>query len=608
MSFAHFTAWSTRAKFGLTFGLLALLAFSLAGWLAGRWVERQVMEIQVKRLNEAAVRMATALDVGLFERLREISNLAAEAGASASPYALDRTDLERLKATYPFYVWIGYTDASGTVVAATGGLLEGQDVSGRPWWRSASESPSVGDVHEAQLLKSLLPAGTDEEPLRLMDVSAPVRRNGRLAGVLGAHLSWLWASEVRDRVLAQVSVDESIELFIYDASGRNLRLSTVDSASQPLRLADLLSRAGVSSHRWDDGQTYLSTAVRRAGYRDYAGLGWSVVVRQPLDLTVAPAQRLRNAIWTFGALGASLLALLGWLLTGRLLAPLRQVADVAQAELPADAPRDADEVRRLSSALGNLVARLRSREAELMQLTGTLERRVAERTEALERRNADLRGMARMVSHDVRGPVGSVVQALQLAARAEPARQRHLIEVATRECQHISDVVDALLALSVSESRAIDRVPVDMTSLAAASVERQRALNAYAGTVSLQALPTVEGDEVLLGQVWDNLIGNAMKFSRLGEAPHVVIAGERTGNHWRFRVSDNGVGFDAGAGHRLFTAFERLHRDGRYPGTGLGLSIVERVVQRHGGEVDASGAVGEGARFSFTLPVLSRLD
>jgi light-regulated signal transduction histidine kinase (bacteriophytochrome) len=114
------------------------------------------------------------------------------------------------------------------------------------------------------------------------------------------------------------------------------------------------------------------------------------------------------------------------------------------------------------------------------------------------------------------------------------------------------------------------------------------------------SLPGCHGDPVLLRQVWQNLIGNAVKYSRGREAPVVEIGHDAAAG--AYFVRDNGAGFDMQYADKLFGVFERLHSQTEFEGTGIGLASVRRILERHGGRIWAQGSVGEGATFWFSLP------
>jgi light-regulated signal transduction histidine kinase (bacteriophytochrome) len=120
-------------------------------------------------------------------------------------------------------------------------------------------------------------------------------------------------------------------------------------------------------------------------------------------------------------------------------------------------------------------------------------------------------------------------------------------------------------------------------------------------TITHDPLPTVSGDATQLRQLFQNLVGNALKF-RGTTPPHVhVSARPEEGTHWRFTVRDNGIGIDPGQTERIFRVFQRLHTRKEYPGTGIGLAICQKIVTRHGGRIWVESTPGQGATFYFTI-------
>jgi len=113
----------------------------------------------------------------------------------------------------------------------------------------------------------------------------------------------------------------------------------------------------------------------------------------------------------------------------------------------------------------------------------------------------------------------------------------------------------------------------------------------------------VRGDDTQLGQLFQNLIGNAFKFTRPGETSAVAITAERRGEEWAFAVRDNGIGLPPEQAERIFGMFQRLHARDEYEGAGIGLAVCKRIVERHGGRIWVESRPGEGATFLFTLPV-----
>ena len=119
--------------------------------------------------------------------------------------------------------------------------------------------------------------------------------------------------------------------------------------------------------------------------------------------------------------------------------------------------------------------------------------------------------------------------------------------------------------------------------------------------VTYGELPTVLADATQLGQLFQNLIGNALKFCT-GVTPEITISAERAGGEWLFRVRDNGIGIDPAYAERIFIIFQRLHSRDEYPGTGIGLAICKKIVERHGGCIRVASQPGQGATFTFSLP------
>ena len=164
-------------------------------------------------------------------------------------------------------------------------------------------------------------------------------------------------------------------------------------------------------------------------------------------------------------------------------------------------------------------------------------------------------------------------------------------------------LIDALLALSRVGRHELQRRPVDLAALArTAFAELEPAIGARRIELAIGPMPTVAGDPVLLRELFDNLLANAVKFTRPRAVAHVEVGEQLVDGAVAFYVRDDGVGFDPAYAHKLFGVFERLHGSDEFEGSGLGLSIVKRIVDKHGGRVWAAGAPDRGATVFFTLP------
>jgi light-regulated signal transduction histidine kinase (bacteriophytochrome) len=167
----------------------------------------------------------------------------------------------------------------------------------------------------------------------------------------------------------------------------------------------------------------------------------------------------------------------------------------------------------------------------------------------------------------------------------------------------MSRLIDDLRAYSRVTTRANAFAPVDLNAALADALEDLAVrVEQSGGRVEAGPLPTVTGDAGQLRQVFQNLIGNALKFHRPGVPPVVTVSAERADAGWAVRVADNGIGFEDKYAGRIFQVFQRLHGRDEYDGTGVGLAICRKIVDRHGGAITARGRPGEGATFVVALP------
>ncbi len=237
-----------------------------------------------------------------------------------------------------------------------------------------------------------------------------------------------------------------------------------------------------------------------------------------------------------------------------------------------------------------------------------LNRQLEGKVEQISDVNRELEAFSYSVSHDLRAPLRHIAG---FAGKLErhlgeqlDEKGHHYLEVISSAAQRMAQLIDDLLVFSRLGRGAMRMQPVDMQSL----VEEARALT-EADTVGrriewkIAPLPVVVGDENMLRTVWQNLIGNAVKYTGQRELAKIAVDMARApGGDYQFTVADNGAGFDMEYAGKLFGVFQRLHRASEFPGNGIGLANVRRIVARHGGRVWAEGEPGQGARFHFSLP------
>lgn len=235
------------------------------------------------------------------------------------------------------------------------------------------------------------------------------------------------------------------------------------------------------------------------------------------------------------------------------------------------------------------------------------QRDLEERGRDLARSNADLEQFAYVASHDLQEPLRMVANFTQLLA------DRYRDQVGTDGAEFIAYAVDGarrmqrliqdLLAYSRVGTRGKSLEPTDCNEVLGEVVSNlQAAIQESGALIVHDTLPTVRADASQLAQVFQNLLGNAIKFR--GEAsPSIHVSAARQGTHWLFSVRDTGIGLDPAFADRIFIIFQRLHGRGEYPGTGIGLAVCKKIVERHRGRIWVESEPGKGATFFFTIPV-----
>jgi PAS domain S-box-containing protein len=267
-------------------------------------------------------------------------------------------------------------------------------------------------------------------------------------------------------------------------------------------------------------------------------------------------------------------------------------------------PRDERVIEIAQTAgiqIGQFIARMQA-EAAVREANDELERQARE----LMRSNAELQQFAYVASHDLQEPLRMISSYTQLLQRRYGDRfdkeAREFMDFVVDGAARMKQLIEDILAYSRVGTRGRDfRTVQSEAAFRKAVVNLRGSIEARGAAVTSDALPEVEADEVQLAQLFQNLIGNALKFA--GEQPpQVHISAAERGNTWEFAVRDNGIGIDPQYFERIFMVFQRLHAKSEYPGTGIGLAICKKVVDRHGGDIRVESQPGQGSTFYFTLP------
>lgn len=230
-----------------------------------------------------------------------------------------------------------------------------------------------------------------------------------------------------------------------------------------------------------------------------------------------------------------------------------------------------------------------------------------QQTQELARSNSELEQFAWVASHDLQEPLRMVASYTQLLSKRYKGKldadADEFIAFAVDGATRMRRLINALLELSRVGTRGKDFEATDCEAIYDRTlVNLQELVEESGALVTHDRLPTVMGDGTQLGQLFQNLIANAIKF-RGDEQLTVHVGAEQRNGHWEFCVRDNGIGIDPEYAERIFVVFQRLHGKGDRPGTGIGLSICKKIVELHGGQIWVESLPDEGAAFHFTLPV-----
>jgi signal transduction histidine kinase len=251
---------------------------------------------------------------------------------------------------------------------------------------------------------------------------------------------------------------------------------------------------------------------------------------------------------------------------------------------------------------------------ELITVTAELRADIHRREkveEQLRLREVELVGFAGVVAHDLRSPLATVAGYVELL-RDETAGlladdHRDFLDRLHAGTRRMHALLEDLLAFATADSAALRTTDVDLTALVTEVIgECSAARSVPAPHIDVAPLPTVIGDPTLLRQIFDNLIGNAVKYTEPGKPATIEISAvQKDPSSYRIEIADHGIGISPEQRAHVFDPFTRVAGSERYPGTGLGLAIVRRAVERHGGTIDVDANPGGGSRFRFTLPAAS---
>lgn len=519
-------------------------------------------------LARTAAVVADTLDRILFERLGDVTILAASSAVQAGASEEITTKLHLYRGIYGYYSWLAVADQDGRIVSQTdqAGPVDTSSADAKSgWFEDVRRTGSISllDAHVSREAGAVMAVGfsapiygprgefrgavTARMPLDKL--RALIDREGALRYQEGERYDWLLLDRA-GTVISEASKEE--------VGYRGLDLTSVRAAdtdpSKPGFLEELHQRRGVP---------VLTGYAKTRGYGNFPGFNWTVLVRIDRDHAYAPINRF---VWTVG-----LISLL-------LVAPLAGFGIWASWQL------------------------IRERRS-LRQTQKELRSSVAE----LTRSNKDLQQFAYVASHDLQEPlrmVASYTQLLQKRFKGKlDADADDFIGYAVEGAKRMQRLITDLLTYSRVTTQGNAFQPVDCHAVFGQAVNDLRlAIEEAGAAVTYDRLPVVMGDAAQLGQLFQNLVFNAIKFRRDEEPPRVHAAAALRQGEWLFSIRDNGIGIDPQYADRIFVIFQRLHNPDEYPGTGIGLALCKKIVEHHGGRIWVESQLGQGATFCFTLP------
>ena len=567
---------------GILLPLALLLSFAIAvgvGLYALTSLRAVLVQERGADLARTAARAADTLDRVLFERFGDIQVFANDRILFEGK-ADERTQrLQQYKKLYWYYSWIGVSDATGRIIAATdlsarpdtdGKTEGGLGLNQRDWFEIVRQT---GQVHlfEAQL-------SPESEGIMAVGLSAPIYgRQGDFRGVVTSRVPLENLRAILEQEGKLQHGEEAHDWLVLDRQGAVIieknHVKGMDSSPSKMELlsarraAEDRDKPGFVEELHQRRQIPVVTGYARTrGYSSFPGFDWTVLVRLDRERAHAPINRL---IWTVGGVGLLLVM------------PLAGFGVWASWKLVRE-------------------------QRDLVSARQALEDTVAE----LKRSNADLQQFAYVASHDLQEPLRMVSSYTQLLARRYRGKldsdADEFIGYAVDGANRMQTLIKDLLAYSrvTAQGKVFERVDCNglleevLSNLRVAD-EQNRAV------VTHDPLPTVMADRGQLGQLFQNLIGNAIKF-RGEEPPQIHVSAEQRTGEWLFSVRDNGIGVGPQYAERIFIIFQRLHNREEYPGTGIGLAICKKIVERHGGRIWVVSHTGRGATFHFTLPIVGR--
>ncbi len=403
-----------KTRLGLA---VASTSFSLSCFLSSIIGYISQAQIKIDRgilMEQLAYQMTINLDRQMFVYFQEIKTLSKLHIIRSPEQSIlnKRRLLDELKYLYNDYAWIGLTDSKGLLLATTDSILQGKKVSERPWFISGKVKPTVQDVHEAKLLKGLIPnLNPNGEPLRFVDISVPVfDLEENFSGVLVAHLYWEFSLKLREELLQPIKKYRNVEVIILSKQGDillapitpiNQTKTQPDNSSLNLNYLQSFQAAQKNKKGWQvekigNKNSYLIGYAQTQGFNDYQGLGWIVLVTQPSQEAFDIAKNIQKTILLWGIIVGIVSGAMAWYVADKLINPVISISKAAnqirqgnsQVKIPIFT--GVDELIILSQSVAQLHNNSEKQKQLLKKFNLELEDKVKERTLELNQVNQQL--------------------------------------------------------------------------------------------------------------------------------------------------------------------------------------------------------------------------
>lgn len=612
----------------IIFGVTLFFTYILVSAIKKQSSEK-IYQDQGILLHELAFQAAHNLDRGMYERYVDILTLS-NSEIIKDPLSSNdkkRGHIEFLQKYFDEYSWIGLTDLNGNVIASTQKILEGVNVSKRPWFQGGIKETFVGDVHEAVLLAKLL-TNPSTDPLRFVDVATPVtNKQGKVIGTIGAHLSWHWAKTVKEDIFQDSAKTYDVDLYIVSETGDIL----LGDSNEGLNVLFKNLKIGQNTESYFKNDKYLIGQHQTKGHKSYPGLGWTVITVQELEKSMAPAEELGKKVSIYGFLFAIVLSSLFLYVSRSIFKPFYILSEIAKkvnsgenAEWPI--LTNHEEAQTLSHSLSDLSKNVREKNKQLINLNDSLISLVDERTAELSIAKAKAESASdakslflATMSHEIRTPIHGIMGMSQvlIETNLNKDQERYATSIFSAS-NNLLRIVNDILDYSKIEAgkMTLEEAEFDLVKLAEDIIDsmsylvKNKELNLKLNTDHLKQSQYI-GDATRIRQILVNLIGNAIKFTWEGYVELKISIVENYENGMtkiHFDIIDSGIGMSEESLCRLFTNFTQADASiaRKFGGSGLGLSITKQLVNLMEGEIGVKSEQNIGSTFYFDIKLRNK--